>query len=428
MEREILLCKLWQDQNILKEEELRTVSGVSIRVLHPGVYHQHAGPDFSGAKLEIDGVLFCGDVEMHIRASDWLRHHHDRDSAYNAVILHVVADYDCEVCTQSGRPLATLIFPHLELYERYQDQFQMASIPPCDYRLASLPDEVRLQWYSQLLLARLTLRADFIDEARAHCELDWEEAFYRSMARSLGLQINGDPMQQLASQTPLKYLYKVRDARDVLEAILHGQSGLLPDVAAGATTDEYSQQLATEYAYHAQRFSLTPLVRSYWKFLRLRPTSFPSIRISQLSGLLAQGEHLFSQVIEASSLRDLYALFRVSAHPYWDSHYKFAQSSKSNSPKQLGKTTLQVLLLNSALPFRFAFARAQGDENLREETLQFYQEALADDNAIIRSFVEHGVACRNAYESQALLELYKNYCERGRCYLCPAWTNSGQRC
>ena len=309
---EKLLHTLWEVLPQLNEP-LYTTEGKPIRLLNVGRYNGDAGPDFLDVRLAIGDVLWVGAVEMHWRASEWDLHGHQTDPRYNAVILHVVAEQDVEVQTSDGRPLVTLLFPHVSLYEKYLERILATDgVPPCGTRFAHVTPFQQKAWLEQLLRERLEARAQIINAERADAPMDWEEAFYRSLARTLGLAVNSEAMHDLALATPLKCLYKVRDERQIVEAILQGQSGLLPHDDA----DAYTQAVAEEYAYQASRFTLTPMTAGQWKFLRLRPTAFPSIRISQLAGLVAGHDHLFSQVIAARSLKELKALFRVAAAPF----------------------------------------------------------------------------------------------------------------
>lgn len=414
---EKLLHALWEVLPQLNEP-LYTTEGKPIRLLSVGRYNGDAGPDFLDVRLAIGDVLWVGAVEMHWRASEWDLHGHQTDPRYNAVILHVVAEQDVEVQTSDGRPLVTLLFPHVSLYEKYLERILATDgMPPCGTRFAHVAPFQQKAWLEQLLRERLEARAQIINAERADAPMDWEEAFYRSLARTLGLAVNSEAMHDLALATPLKCLYKVRDERQIVEAILQGQSGLLPHNDA----DDYTQAVAEEYAYQASRFTLTPMTAEQWKFLRLRPTAFPSIRISQLAGLVAGHDHLFSQVIAARSLKELKALFRVAAAPYWSTHYRFSSLAPQAQEKHLGRGMQELLLLNSALPFRYAYALSQQDTQRREEVLAFYVAMGAEENQIIAGFRASGVSCGDAATSQALLQLYKCYCREKRCYCCPAW-------
>ena len=225
---------------------------------------------------------------------------------------------------------------------------------------------------------------------------------------------------RLASSIPFKNLYKVRDSRFAIEAILHGQSGLLQLVPKNEC-DDYTLGLLDEYNYHATKFKLAPLGELGWKFLRLRPTAFPSIRISQLAGLLVQKEHLLSSLLECETLGEIEQILAVDADSYWNSHYKFSQTSQNTQTKKLGKTSLQTLLLNSVLPFRYAYSKSLGNEQYITSTLMLYHKLPPEQNSIIRNYSDTGLRIDSAATSQALLELHKNYCLRNRCYLCPAW-------
>jgi hypothetical protein len=421
MEREEFLHALWLQLPAL-QEGLYTTTGERVSVLNTGTYNHNAGPDFLNAHVEIEGVHWAGDVEMHIHSSDWYLHNHDSDPAYDAVILHVVAENDRPIVrTHSQRILTTVVFPHLDIYERYQATLcQNTNLPRCDSRLAKLTTSEQNIWFKQLLTERLESRAQQIEQDRTACELDWEEAFYRSMARSLGLKVNAEPMHRLARSIPFKNLYKVRDSRFAIEAILHGQSGLLQLVPKNEC-DDYTLELLDEYNYHATKFKLAPLGELGWKFLRLRPTVFPSIRISQLAGLLVQKEHLLSSLLESETLGEIEQILAVDADFYWNSHYKFSQTSRNTQTKKLGKTSLQTLLLNSVLPFRYAYSKSLGNEQCITSTLTLYHKLPPEQNSIIRNYSDAGLHIDSAATSQAILELHKNYCLRNRCYLCPAW-------
>ena len=417
MEREKLLYTLWETLPQC-DEALFTTEGKPIKLLEVGHYNGDAGPDFLDARLEIDGVCWAGAVEMHWRASEWVSHGHHHDTRYNAVILHVVAEQDAEVQTSDGRVVPTLLCHNVSLYADYLTSLAASkTTPPCDDRLASVPPVPQKAWLARLLTERLEERAARINAERLSAPLDWEEAFYRSLARTLGLKVNSEAMYDLALATPLKCLYKVRDDRQLVEAILQGQSGLLPNTPA----DDDTQTIAQAYNYQASRFTLKPLESSAWQLLRLRPTGFPSIRISQLAALIAEHDHLFSQVISARTIKELRAIFSVAASPYWTTHYRFCGTPTRAQTKHLGKEMQQLLLLNTALPFRYAYALSRQDAAQRDETLALYATIPAEENQIIAAFRASGVTCDNAATSQALLQLHKRYCSPKRCYGCPAW-------
>lgn len=398
---------------------LTASGGQAVEVISPGVANRDAGPDFLNATLRIDGMTWCGDVEIHVRSSDWQRHNHHLDSAYDAVVLHVVAYDDGAAWTSQGHQPVTLVLPHLDsLLDRYYELAESATVPRCGGLIGDL-ESIRLEaWLTRVLVERLEEKSHAILADVSSCELGWEESFYRSVARSLGLRVNADAMHHLSQSVPLKVLYKSRDSLATLEAILLGQSGLLPE--DDMPEDVYVAALRREYAYQAKKHHLSPIKSSEWRFMRIRPSAFPTIRISQLAGLLHQSDYLFSRALEAVSMEALRELFSVKASCYWESHHLPFRSSRSASPKCVGAATVLTIILNSVIPYRFAYALEQGDEALQEQTLSFLERISPEDNSVVRAFARAGVEMRSAIETQAVIQLNRKYCTPRLCYRCPA--------
>lgn len=396
---------------------LRTSEGQHIEVISPGTRNRDAGPDFLNATLKIDGITWCGDVEIHVLASDWMRHKHHLDPAYNAVVLHVVAQNDHTAITEQGHPLVTMEFPDLEnLTKRYESLAESPSTPRCGKAISSIAPIKMQAWLTRVLVERLEEKSRAIIEDAARCELGWEESFYRSLARSLGLRVNGEPMFRLAQSVPLKVLYKSRDSLATLEAILLGQSGLLEEKT---TNDAYISTLIGEHSYHAKKNGLTPIRASEWRYMRIRPSAFPAIRISQLASLIYRTKHLFSKAIGGATLTDIESLFAAQASPYWEGHHKPSQPSKSVASKRLGPATIRIITLNTVIPYRFAYAIERGDETLQESTIALLESAPPEENSIVRTYADAGLKIPSAMETQAIIQLNKKYCNPRLCYLCP---------
>lgn len=398
---------------------LVTTAGERVEILNPGYSNHDAGPDFRQATLKIGQLTWVGDVEIHARASDWYRHGHQDDAAYNTVILHVVAQADADAVRANGQPIATMEFPDLPRLLEILDALRTSlELPRCGTALADLNPYLREQLLTRTVTSRLQEKSQAILQEVAEAELGWEEAFYRQVARSLGLRINADPMHHLACNTPLKCLYKLKDELPTLEAILFGQAGMLADSLLG--DEAYVQELRREYTYQQHRFSLHPISLGEWKYLRLRPPSFPEVRIAQLAALLGQGANHFSRAMEAKGSAELQRLFGVQASRYWDTHYRLRGAEAKRGVKTVGASTIQVLMLNAVVPFRFAYAMAQGDTYTQASTLELLASLPPEENSVVARFRKKGTPVENALHTQALVHLNRTLCEPSRCHLCPA--------
>lgn len=416
---EEMLHALWKQLHRLPGQ-LVTTEGLPVEIVHPGQHNHDAGPDFRNAILRIGDIVWAGDVEMHVQASDWNRHGHQTDPAYNAVVLHVVAIHDGEAIRQNGQPVSTLIIPDLEvLSSRYDALLHSQIQPQCGHALAQLEPYVRESWLTRLAFTRFEQKTQRIMLDVDECPLGWEEAFYRAVARSLGLRVNAEPMHALTCATPLKAIYKLRDTPASVEALLFGQAGMLPTDPANAA-DDYTAELAREYAYQAAKFHLIPPVAITWNHLRLRPSAFPALRIAQLTSLLCSQTHLFSQAMTLSRVDQLIDLFRAQASTYWDAHYRLGDQGHQPKPKRLGAEAARIIILNAVVPFRFAYARARGDLDQQELTIALLEQMPPEANAIVNAFANAGLPVPHALHSQALIQLHREYCEPHRCYYCPA--------
>lgn len=398
---------------------LHTTEGKPLVIQGPGVLNRGQGPDFTDARLTIAGQQWVGNVEMHINESDWFTHGHHQDPRYNSVILHVAVHPGRPALDSRERRVPTLLLPHAQLLvEAYRVLRASRQEPPCQQGLALLPPETRNRWLSKLVVQRLDAKAEQALAELSTAPMGWEEAFYRSLARSLGLHINADPMLQLARSTPLKALMKVRDHLESLEAILLGQAGLLSYVPP-QQEPPYAAFLRQEYAYRAKEFALAPINANYWQFMRLRPGSYPTLRLAQLAAILHGTDHLFSQILRLDTLADLEKLLRVKASAHWDTHYNLTGPQGSAKPKYVGKERLLVVMINSVVPMRFAYARATANDALRRHTIGLLEQLPPETNAIVRRYQTPDFKAANAMQTQALVELSQHYCRPHLCHCCP---------
>ncbi len=411
---EDFLYYIWKHKNYTGD--LFTADGLSIKVINTGILNTNSGPDFLGAKLIIDGTEWNGSVEMHIKSSDWHRHNHNKDSAYDSVILHVVYDHDEEITTKGGNRLEVLELKgkfNLSQYAKYKDLQGSRDWIPCAKQIGNVDSFIKDAWLERLLIERLEFKTEQIEASLIKNNNNWEETFYIALARNFGFNINSDPFEQLASSTPLSTLAKYKDNIFQIEAILFGQSSLInPNLK-----DEYSTALQNEYLFLKKKHNLQSVYSYQWKFMRMRPVNFPSIRIAQFASLIHKSSHLFSKIIAIDKLKELQALFEIETSEYWEDHYVFGKKTK-NVKKKFGSSSFDLIMINTIIPFLFVYANHNGNEELKTRALQFMHDIKSETNSIIKRFNQSGLKIKNAAQSQAALELKNNYCTFTRCLQC----------
>ncbi|MBK9338962.1 MAG: DUF2851 family protein [Lewinellaceae bacterium] len=417
--REDFLYFLWRWRRF-DARDLRTTDGQAIEILHPGELNAHAGPDFFNARVRIDGTLWAGNVEMHLNASDWLVHRHDTDPAYDNVVLHVVLEEDRPVQRPDGTRL-----PCLELHRRIPPslldkylrlEHERAWIP-CERAYLTIPEIVRINWLDRLLVERLEQKTVAAAQTVTSTGQHWEEAFYRQLARSFGLKINVEPFEALARALPLRLLAKHQNSLFQMEALLFGQAGLLEE----ALEEEYPRALAKEYRFLRHKYDLTPLSAGHWKFFRLRPAGFPTVRLAQLAALLHRSTLLFSSVLAARNLGEVENLFEAEVSDYWRTHFRFGKTSAPRS-KPLGREFVHLLLINTVTPFLFHYGRAKGMPEQQDRALQLLEGLPPESNTVVGGWAALSQTAQNAAQSQALLHLKTHYCDAKRCLECAVGT------
>lgn len=396
-----------------------TVDKQKVQIINPGQQNFDAGPDFFNARVQIGETKWAGNVEIHQKASDWLRHKHEQDAAYDNVILHVVLENDAEVQNSKGDRVPTMIlnYPqHLEA--NYLKLLESNQWIACADRFAEI-DPMALQiWYHRLLVERLQEKTSAIVERLELNKNDWNETFYQFLARNFGMKVNAIPFELLARALPLSVLAKHKNNLFQLEALLFGSAGLLNEQLLG---DDYYLTLRKEFSFLYKKYQLKPVDSHLWKFLRLRPVNFPTIRLAQFAALIHQSSALFSTLIELDELAKIRQLFQVKASPYWDTHYRFNKSSGKRQ-KQLGELTFQNILINTVVPFLFVYGDFHNRQPLKDKALDLLEKLQAEKNSIIRNWEELGVSVRSAYESQALIQLKNCYCNSKKCLNCHVGT------
>ncbi len=416
---EYLVHYVWQHR-IYGTQPMLTDDGQTVEVIDPGVHNLlNAGPDFFNAKIKLNGMLWAGNVEIHERSTDWYRHHHETDAAYNNVTLHVVGSIDGEVFTQSGKrlPQLQLAVPGY-LQANYEELLNEETYPPCYRIIPHVPQLTVHSWMSRLVVERLEEKTQRVRSYLQRIDGDWERAFFITLARNFGFGTNAEAFEQWAFTLHPQHIGKHRDDPFQVEAFFMGQAGLLDDALVRPEhRDSYYMSLKNEYRFLQHKFNLTPIPATLWKFGRLRPQNFPHVRLSQLTRLYSERRADFSRLLETHSLDALRALFRVGVTDYWRTHYAFGEESRE-SDKVLQSASLNLLVINTASPLFFAYGRQRMDEDLAERAFNLLEQLPAERNYIIRCWERAGLSVTHAADSQALIQLRRNYCDRKDCLRC----------
>lgn len=409
---EILLHYIWQ-QRLWSGFEQTTTDGLSVEIISTGQYNRNAGPDFSNAHVRIGQQDWIGNIEIHIHASDWYKHKHHTDGAYDNTILHIVcvADKDIENTRGEKIPQCELRYPadrdYMSEWLVHAQEMQMPVYHiECSHQLQSDASLMTEGWKKTLLLKRLECKRQSILQLLSITQNSWTHAFYISLAHNFGFHTNGIAFETLAIQTPLSCLLKHRDSLFQVTAILLGQSGLLN---ADTAIDGERKALWNEYEFLSKKFSLTPMHASLWKKARMRPQNAPEVRIRQFARLIHHSEFLFSKLIQAQDIDTMVDILQVEVQD--------TDTRISLSPK-LGRKSIEILLINTVIPYQYAYAIAQQKVKNDATVLQLMEAIPAEDNSIIRQWKMLGQTIHSAADTQALIHLYQNYCQPHQCYNC----------
>ena len=410
---EQLLHYVWKHK-IFPLKELKTTTGQQVEVIDTGLANTDAGPGFFNAKLKLDGVLWIGNIEIHERSSDWFKHGHHADAGYNSVILHIASEIDMEISRSNGEriPQIQLICPEA-VRTNYKELLETDSYPPCYRIIPSLPPFTAHSWMTALQMERFEQKATLLNERLKRCQGNWEDAFFITLARNFGFGLNGDAFETWAHQLPFRAVDKHRNDLFQIEAIFFGQAGILED----SDGDGYYLRLKKEYTYLQHKFGLIPMDASLWRFLRLRPANFPHIRIAQLACLYHRAYGLLSRIMETETLQGVRDILKGGTSEYWLTHYTFGGSSPSR-PKTLSNTSLDLLIINTVVTFLYAYGLHKGNRVLCARAGSFLEELKAENNYITRMWEQCGMKASNAADSQALIQLKKEYCDKKKCLYC----------
>lgn len=398
---EEVLHYVWKHK-ILPLKDLKTTDGKSVEVINPGMLNHDAGPDFIGAKVKIDDLLWAGNVEIHLRTTDWYRHGHDDNPAYDSIILHVASQVDTSLSYPSGETV-----PQIEIdvpdyvISNYEKLVGSDVFPPCGEILSNIPKLKIHGWLSALQVERLEMRTLQIEERRDRLEKNWEYTLFVTIARSFGFGKNGDAFEMWANNIPMGALSKHRDDLFQIKAIFFGQAGMLDGTGLSCFEDAEYNKLCKEYAYLKAKFNLTPIDRSIWHYLRLRPQNFPHVRILQLAHLYYDDSFAFSKVMNTSEYTGYLRLFDTKSGDF-----------------NLSKASRISLLVNCVAPMMFAYGTYRNDESLRERAVDLLESLPPEDNRIVRDWTNAGIVAEHAADSQALIHLSRQYCEGKNCLRC----------
>lgn len=412
--KEEFLQFIWKHGLFIKEN-LKTTDGRSVEIISNGQANLDSGPDFFNARIRIENTIWAGNVEVHQKSSHWYRHKHNLDAAYENVILHVVELYDSPVLVKSQAiPTLEMVYP-AEILDNFEKLLSSEKWIACEEKLAEYDPFIIRFWFSALMIERLESKIDDILNVLKQNDNNWNETFYQLLSQNFGMKTNALPFELLAKSLPLNLLSKHKNNLFQIEALLFGQSGLLNETLLG---DDYFLSLRNEYSYLYKKYGLSGIESHLWKFMRLRPINFPTIRIAQLAMLIHHSSALFSRILETEDLEELRKLFNISASEYWNTHYSFNKLSKDNHSKTLGETAFNNLVINTIVPILFVYGDQHLDQAMKDRALFMLEKLSPESNEIIRKWNELGIESNSAFETQALLQLKNKYCAYKKCLNC----------
>jgi hypothetical protein len=406
---EKLLHYIWQF-GYFNKSALSTTTGQPLQVLFAGAYNIHQGPDFLDAKIKIGNLILAGSIELHIKTSDWRKHKHSNDENYKNVILHIVWEHDEEAHHLPVLALQTRVSSIL--LDKYQQLMLSASFIPCGALIQTIKSITWQSWKERLLAERLIRKGVVVENHLQQNNYHWEETFWWMLARNFGIKVNADAFEAIARSISINLLAKHKSQLLQLEALLLGQAGLLTE----NFIDDYPLMLQKEYLFLKGKYQLQPIHQPVL-FLRMRPGNFPTIRLAQLAALVHRSAHLFSKIKEADTITELKGMLEVTANDYWHYHYKFDVQGQYKE-KHLGSTMLDNIIINTIVPVLFAYGHYHNEDKYKQKSLQWLEQIEPEANTITNGFKKLGIANRNSYDSQALIELKNNYCTQKRCLQC----------
>ena len=417
--KEEFIYYLWEYR--LLNLELKTVDGDAIKVISVGNRNFDAGADFVNARIKIGDTLWAGQVEIHVRASDWFKHKHQYDDNYNNVILHVVYEYDTDKLD-----IPTLVVKDkfdLSLLYNYNSFIDSKSWIPCGDYIGSIQEFTVISWLDRMLVEHLENECKDLEFRLKVNNYNWEQLFYQRLMRYFGMKVNNDAFEYLSRILPLNLLLKHLDNATYVEAMMFGCAGFLEK----DFEEDYPSLLKRDFKMLKSKFGLKVMPVSNWKFLRLRPPNFPTIRIAQLARIIINNGNMFSKIRDSIGLDEIMQLFDVELNSYWDNHFLFDKLSKTERRKRLGSSAVDSIFINAIVPMLFYYGQFHSMESYKEKAMIYLEHIGAEDNVIIRNYNRCGLVFQNAFQTQAALFMYKYYCRRRRCLECRIYLELSKR-
>jgi len=413
--KEDFLHFVWQTKRF-DLSSLQSTEGEKIELVSFGIHNHDAGPDFLNGRVRIGGTEWAGNIEMHLKSSQWYEHKHQEDKAYDNVILHVVLEEDKPVLRKNGGRIPCLELKqlvHPDLTGSYRALIENNKKIPCYTQFASVPEHITHLFLSRILIERLEEKTSFILEELTRNEQDWNAVCYKYIGRCFGLSVNTDAFEMLCHSLDWKILSKHKDQLLHVEALLYGQAGMLER----DFVDSFPKTLKREYHFLQTKYGLAPIPSQTWKFMRMRPANLPTVRIAQFAFFIFKTEFLFSKILAARNVKELSQIFSLHLDNYWKTHYMFDKESKA-CRKTLGKSMIQLIIINGVVPLYFAYGISIGEESYKEKALSILEELPPEKNRVLQFWSELNMRPANAVESQALLHLKKHFCDRKQCLRC----------
>jgi hypothetical protein len=413
---EKLLHFIWKFR-LFNQHDLKTTTGETVELIHPGIHNTDSGADFQNAKIKIGKTLWAGNVELHVDGSDWFVHKHQNDEAYNNIILHVVNNAgDKPALRKNGEAIPTLELKNRindSTLARYGQLAERQAWIPCAKFYNTVDEFTRSNFLERLLVERLEGKVNQILLLLEESGNDWENVMFQMVARYLGASVNKDPFLMVAKSLPVKIWGKHQNDLLQMEALLFGQAGFLEE----KYDDEYPNQLRKEYLYLKRLHNLQPLQKHTWKFLRLRPSNFPTVRLAQLAALMHKEVKLFSGIINAKDAKAIHQFFDVGVSSYWQAHYQFDKPAEKVNA-HLGAAMKDILLINAVVPVLFAYGKYKGDEAYCDKAINLLENCKPEVNSVITGWKQLDETAASAYKTQSLIQLKKEYCDSFRCLEC----------
>lgn len=412
--KEDFLHYVWQYKKFAFTN-LKTVSGQELTIIHSGYYIQQAGPDFFNAQIVIDNQKWAGNIEIHLKSSDWYVHHHQTDANYDNVILHVVWEHDTEVFRKNNTVIPVLELKQqipTEILSQYNNLFAQKKWINCENQISFVDEFTISNWIERLFFERLEIKANEVEKLLQKNSFDWEATFFQLLAKSFGLNTNGEAFLKMAESIPYSTIKKERYEVESIEALFFGATGLLE----GENEDIYFNDLKKRWNYLKYKYQLKIDYYQSVQFFKHRPDNFPTIRLAQLAQLVVKQNQLFQNLISANSINQIYLYFDCDISEYWQSHYVFDKPNTRKN-KKISKKFIDLLILNCILPIKFTFGYVHGNI-IPELLVGLASEIASEKNTIIEKFNDVGLVSKNSYETQALLQLKKKYCNTNKCLHC----------